>query len=101
MLNQFVVLGRIIELPTYDELKDENKINKITISVSRTEKNEDGEYESDIISCILHSNMAKNVVKYCLKGDLVGLKGRIQNNENSDIELKVDKVTFLSSKAND
>lgn len=105
MLNQFVLVGRIVELPTYEELEDKNKVNKITISIPRGEKNEDGEYECDIISCVLHTELAKNVTKYCLKGDLVGLKGRIQSNTKElkfdDIELKIEKVTFLSSKAKD
>ncbi len=103
MLNQFVLVGRIVDLPKYEDLKNEN--NQITISVKKVEKNNNGEHLNDIVTCVLQSTMAKNISDYCLIGDLVGLKGRIQTRrdekQNNIIELLIEKASFLSNKAND
>lgn len=41
-------------------------------------------------------NIAATTTNYCKKGDIVGVKGRIQQT-HSTIELIAEKVTFLSS----
>ena len=56
------------------------------------------------ISGALFNAIATNTSEYCKKGDVVGVKGRIQidNYEKDGVKRKVtqiiaDKVTFLSS----
>ena len=40
-----------------------------------------------------------NISEYCHKGDIVGVKGRIQRiDSTSELQLIAEKVTFLSSK---
>ena len=76
MLNQVVLVGRL-----KDEIKwldDENAI--FTLAVSRPSKDEDGEYKTDMIDIKIAGQMASNTAEYCHKGDIVGVKGRIQNN---------------------
>ena len=107
MLNQAVLVGRIVQEP---ELKntDKGKVSNITLAVPRSFKNSAGEYDTDFISCILWKGIAENTVEYCKKGDLVGIKGRIQtrNVELEDqshrqfVEVVAEKVTFLSSNRN-
>ena len=105
MLNQAVLVGRIVQEP---ELKDteKGKVSNITLAVPRSFKNSNGEYDTDFISCVLWKGVAESTVEYCKKGDLVGVKGRIQtrNVEFEDqthkqfVEVIAEKVTFLSSK---
>ena len=63
-----------------------------------------GEYESDFINCVLWDSVAKSTVDYCKKGDIVGIKGRIQSRmvEDNDekkyyVDVIAERVTFLSS----
>lgn len=108
MLNQAVLVGRIVKEP---ELKntDKGKVTNITLAVPRSFKNPNGEYDTDFISCVLWKGVAENTVEYCKKGDLVGIKGRIQtrNVELEDetkkqyVEVIAEKVTFLSSRRTD
>lgn len=50
--------------------------------------------------------MAENTVEYCHKGDLIGIKGRLQalitetddGTKNKVIEVIAERVTFLSNK---
>lgn len=109
MLNQTVIVGRIVRDPELRETDNGNKITNITLAVPRSFKNVNGEYETDFISCVLWKGVAENVVEYCKRGDLVGVKGRIQtrnietedNSKKQVIEVVAEKVTFLSSKNKD
>lgn len=87
MLNQVVLVGRIEQLQ-----KDEKGIS-ITIVVPRSYKNEDGIYENDYIIIKLYKGISESAYEYCKKGDLVGIKGRLQMKDN--LEVIAEKVTFL------
>ena len=109
MLNQTVIVGRLVRDPELRETENGNKVTNITLAVPRSYKNVNGEYETDFISCVLWKGIAENTVEYVKKGDLLGIKGRIQSrnidmpddNKKQVIELVAEKVTFLSSKKTD
>lgn len=104
MLNQVVLVGRLVkdlELKDYEK----GKYAQITLAVPRSYKNTDGEYETDFINCTLWQGVASNTSKYCKKGDIIGIKGRIQSSNYKvedktkyTMEVIAEKVTFLSSK---
>lgn len=107
MLNQTVLVGRLVEKPTIT--KEEGKeITYITLAVPRSYKNADGVYDTDFIDAVLYNQVATNTCEYCNKGDLVGIKGRLQtdNITNEDgstrkiTRLIAEKLTFLTSNAN-
>ena len=99
MLNQIVLVGRITKTPEMMENQDGSKFAIINLAVPRTFKNENGEYDTDFIDCTLWKDIAENVCEYCKKGDMVGIRGRIQNlNNTAQLQLIAEKVSFLSSK---
>lgn len=103
MLNQVVLVGRLANEPEVYETESGKKYTNVTLAVPRSFKNEDGEYETDFVNCKLWQGIATNTAEYCKKGDLVGIKGRLQtynNDENNRIVMEViaEKVTFLSAK---
>jgi len=101
MLNQVVIVGRITkDLEKQVEKDTDNKIVYMTLAVPRSFKNENGEYETDFIGVRLYKGVAENASEYCNKGDLVGVKGRIQN-DNGKLTIIAEKITFLSSKRTD
>ncbi len=100
MLNQTVLVGRIVSGPQINKTKNERKIATITLAVSRNYKNEKGTYDTDFIPCILWNSLAENTYEYCQKGDVVGIKGRLQNT-NGNVEVIAERLTFLSSKKDD
>ena len=108
MLNQAVLVGRIVQEPEIRE-NEKGKVSNITLAVPRSFKNSNGEYDTDLIYCVLWKGVAESTVEYCKKGDLVGIKGRIQtrNVELEDethkkyVEVIAEKVTFLSSRKAD
>ena len=105
MLNQTVLVGRLVKDPELSETENGKKVSKITLAVPRSYKNVNGEYDTDFIECVLWSGIAESTVEYCQKGDLIGIKGRIQTRtiEKDDAkkyytDVVAEKVTFLSSK---
>ena len=99
MLNQFTLVGRITKTPEMMENQDGSKFAIINLAVPRTFKNENGEYDTDFIDCTLWKGIAENVCEYCKKGDIVDIRGRIQNlNNTAQLQLIAEKVSFLSSK---
>ena len=75
MLNQTIVVGRLVSDPAVRELEDGKKVSNITLAVPRSYKNGDGEYETDFIDCELWNAVANNTAEYCKKGDVIGVSG--------------------------
>ncbi|CCV64454.1 Single-stranded DNA-binding protein [Alteracholeplasma palmae J233] len=107
MLNQVVLVGRLTKDPEIVKLVDGRKVSEITIAVKRAFKNYDGEYETDFIKCVLWENLAVYLHKYCHKGDLIAVKGRLQikkiekdNKINQTLELIGEKISYLSGNKN-
>ena len=78
MLNQIVIVGRLVRDPELRETDGGKKVTNITLAVPRSYKNLNGEYETDYIDCVLWTGIAENTTEYCKKGDILGLKGRVQ-----------------------
>ena len=78
MQNLVYLIGRLVSDPELKKTEKSKDYSTITIAVQRPFKNSDGIYESDFIRCNLWNGIATNVGEYCHKGDLIGVKGRIQ-----------------------
>ncbi len=107
MLNQVVLVGRLVRKPELRETEKGKKLSFITLAVPRSFKNMNGEYDTDFIDCILWDNIAVSTVEYCNKGDILGVKGRLQSRtieketgNVTQIDVVAEKVTFLSNNKN-
>lgn len=105
MLNQIVLVGRLAYDPELYETESGKTVVRLVLAVPRAYKNAEGEYDTDFINCKLWQGVAKSTSEYCNKGDLIGIKGRVEtyNYETEHgrryiTEVVADKVTFLSSK---
>ena len=106
MLNQAVFVGRLVADPIVHET-DKGNVSNITLAVPRPYKNEHGEYEADFIDFVLWKGVAENTSEYCKKGDILGIKARVQSEfKEQDGERKkvfsivAEKVSFLTSNRN-
>ena len=103
MLNQVIIVGKLMDNPKLEELGDGRKVTYITLEIKRAYKNADsGDYDTDEIKCTLWSGIAENTVEYCKKGSTVGVKARLKSDESSDcIEVVAEKITFINTKEKD
>ena len=104
MLNQIVLIGRLTKEVEKETIGDKN-FAKINLAVNRSYKNSEGVYETDFIDIELWNSIAENTAEYCRKGDLIGIKGRLETEtyeaedgtKKTKMVIKAEKVTFLSS----
>jgi len=108
MMNQFFGVGRLVAQPEVKESENGKKYTNFTFAVQRSYKNADGVYETDFLDVVSFGPMAETTCEYCQKGDMVGVKGRVETSsyENEDGEKRkstqiiADRITFLSSSKN-
>ena len=98
MLNQVILVGRLTkEIKVLKSLESGKEYAIIVIAIPRAFKNENGEYETDFIRVQIWGSVATNTAEYVRKGDLIGVKGRIQQIGKQQLVVG-EKITFLSSK---
>ena len=108
MLNQVVLVGRLTRDVIVNKSDKGIKVATVSLAIPRSFKNADGVYDTDFVDCVAFDNVAANTSEYCSKGDIVGIKGRIQSRiiENADkkeyaTDIVCEKITFLSSHVKD
>ena len=100
MLNQVVIVGRLVKKPILEENQNGKKVCIITLAVPRDFKNDEGIYDTDFIKCTLCDDIAEKTIEYCYKGDLVGVEGILQCLSGNELQLIAEKISFLSSGRN-
>ena len=106
MLNQAILVGRLMREPEVTELDNGKKVTNITLAIPRNYKNEEGKYDTDFIKCTLWNGIAENTAEYCKAGDIIGVKGRVETDSyfkdgerKNSMTIVAEKVTFLSSRS--
>lgn len=103
------MVGRLVKDPEVNTTERGKQVSNISLAIPRGFKNSNGEYETDFINCVLWDAAAKNTAEYCKKGNILGVKGRVQSRtvEADDgtkkyyTDVIAEKVTFLSSNKSD
>lgn len=106
MINNVSLTGRITKDLEKHETGKETSVVNFSLAVDRRRKNANGDREADFISIQAWGLTADLLCKYCGKGSLIGVEGRIQtrnyeNNQGQRVyvtEVVAENVTFLDSK---
>lgn len=105
ILNQIILVGRLTRNIVVNKSEKGVKVATISLAIPRSFKNMEGSYDTDFIDCVAFDGIAENTKEYCEKGDIIGVKGRVQSRSvDKDgkteylMEIIAEKVTFLSSK---
>ena len=107
-MNNVTLVGRLTQDPEVKKLNDGTFRTSITLAVSRDYRNNDGMYDTDFIKCVLWNGIASATKDYCHKGDVVGIKGKLQSRiyetelkaKKHILEVVVEKITFINSVSN-
>ena len=106
MINNVTLVGRITKEPELRYTPQNKAVASFTLAVNRQFKNANGEREADFINCVVWKKSAENVEKYCSKGSLVGVEGRIQTRSYDNqqgqkvyvVEVICNSVQFLDTR---
>lgn len=109
MINRVVLVGRMTKDPELRRTAQGDAVTSFTLAVNRNFKNASGNTEADFINCVIWKKSAENVERYCSKGSLVGVEGRLQSRtyDNSQgqkvfvVEVICDSVQFLDTRQQD
>ncbi|MCH3966942.1 MAG: single-stranded DNA-binding protein [Bacilli bacterium] len=104
-LNRVVLVGRIVRDPELKRTNSGTSVTSFTVAVDNMTKN-GGEKSASFIPCTCWNKTAENVAKYCSKGSLVGVDGRLNqrsyqdrnNQKRSVVEVVAENVEFLERK---
>ena len=110
MLNKVVLIGRMVRDPELRYTSNNIPVTSFTLAVNRpfqSSSQNQGESNADFFSCTVWRKSAENVSKYCNKGSLVAVEGRLQTRDYMDeknnvkryvTEIVCDQVVFLDPK---
>lgn len=104
-MNNVGIIGRMTKEPTLRTVAEGRVKATFILAVPRTYKSQSGE-DADFVLCTVWGKIAENTVKYCGKGSLVGVTGRIHSSsydkeDGSRVymtEVIGEEVQFLSLK---
>ena len=107
MINRVVLIGRMTRDPELRRTGQGDAVTSFTLAVNRNYTSRDGQQQTDFINCVVWRKPAENVERYCSKGSLVGVEGRIQTRSYDNaqgqkvyvVEVICDSVQFLETKA--
>lgn len=77
-MNKIIVTGNLTKDPEVRETAAGEKVCNFSVAVQRNFTNENGERGVDYLNVVAWNKLAETVMKYCKKGDKVGVAGRIQ-----------------------
>ncbi len=104
-MNHVIIVGRIATEIEIAETESGKKKSVISLAVPRNFKNSEGVYETDFFRCVLWNGIAERAGEYCKTGDLVCIRGRLQertyekeNGEKKHItEVIAETISFVAS----
>ncbi|MGI5885418.1 MAG: single-stranded DNA-binding protein [Candidatus Spyradocola sp.] len=77
-MNKVILMGNLVADPEMRASQSGNSVANFRIGVRRTFKNQEGEYESDFLSCTAFGKTAEFIEKYFSKGRRILLEGSVQ-----------------------
>jgi single-strand DNA-binding protein len=106
LINQVTIVGRLTKDPDLRYTTDGKPVLNVTLALNRRFKNQNGQFDADFILCTLWGKAAENTAKFCQKGSVLGIVGRIQtrNYDNEQgkrvyiTEVVAESVRFLDGK---
>ncbi len=101
-MNTVSLIGRITKNPQLKQLSEGRVQTSFVIAVNKGYKQD----EADFVLCTIWGKVAENTVKYCGKGSLVGITGRLntrsyEKGEGTRVfvtEVVVEEIRFLVTK---
>ena len=106
MINRVVMVGRMTRDPELRRTGSGNAVTSFTLALNRNYNSADGQ-QADYIPCVVWNKVAENVERYCSKGSLVGVEGRLRSRSYDNaqgqrvfvVEVVCDSVQFLETKS--
>lgn len=107
-MNNVILMGRLTHDPELRQTQSGISSCRFTIAVNRKFKNQNGEYDTDFISCVAWRQTAEFVSRYFNKGSMICVSGSLRSGSYTDknhsdvthytTDVYVDGVEFTGEK---
>lgn len=106
ILNKIIIQGRLTADPELRYTQNQTAVASFTVAVER-DYSQNGEKETDFVSCVAWRQAGEFVSKYFHKGDMIVVTGRMQSrdwtdnngNKRRNWEIQVEHSYFGGSKS--
>ena len=102
MLNNVILVGRVVEEPKLVKTEKGHYVTNLVIAVQRPFKNENNEYDTDFIPITTWMGLAELICEYVGKGSILGFKCRlgthlvdISEQKFKTIDVIAERVSFI------
>ena len=105
-MNNVCLVGRLTRDPELRTTSSGLATTSFSLAVDSGRRDETGKSNADFINCVAWRNQAENLCKYCGKGSMISVQGRISSrsydaqdgSKRYVTEVVANNITFLSSK---
>ena len=105
-MNKVILTGRFTRDPESRMTQNNMEISRFSLACQSDFVSRDGERETEFINCVAFNRSAQTINKYCHKGQLVLVQGRIRNSsydaqdgsKRYTTDVIVDNFEFLGSR---
>ncbi len=107
MINNVVLMGRLVATPELRSTGTGVSVASFTIAVERAFAKAGEQRQADFIDCVAWRQTAEFITRYFQKGSMIAVTGNIQTrnfedkngNKRKAVEVVVDNASFCGSKA--
>lgn len=108
-MNRVMLVGRLTRDPELRTTPSGLAVTRFSVAVSQNFTNRNGERGTDFINCVAWDRQADFVSRYCKKGSLVSVEGRISTGNYTaqdgtkryTTDVVCEQINFLSRSSND
>lgn len=106
MINNVVLMGRLVATPELKSTNNGTSVTAFTIAVERNFCKQGEQRQADFINCVAWRSTAEFITRYFQKGAMIAVTGEIQTrnyedkngNKRTATEVIVNQASFCGSK---
>ena len=78
-MNKVILTGRLTRDPESRMTQSNMEVSRFSLACQNDFVNRNGERETEFINCVAFNRLAGTINKFCKKGSLISINGRIRN----------------------
>ena len=107
-MNKVILTGRLTRDPESRMTQNNLEVSRFSLACQNDYVNKNGERETEFINCVAFNRLAGTINRYCKKGSLISVTGRIRNSsydaqdgtKRYTTDIVVEQMEFLGAKNN-
>ena len=105
-MNKVILTGRLTREPESRMTQSSMEVSRFSLACQSDFVNRDGQRETEFINCVAFNKLASTINRFCHKGSLISVTGRIRNSsydaqdgsKRYTTDVVVEQMEFLGAK---